>query len=178
MTSRSFTYVVTCTVLVLFATGCRSSRSKQAQPSRHAAATLRQSLDVLIEEGNPSEMQPRQYAFRCELRDYMERDLPKRFARYGFDVHVIRQHKERPDAARHLLVIHYDAYNPGSAAARFAVGFGAGAASLDLSMSLYQGRAVALSWKDGCGTSGHWSRIINKLDDNMGKKLQSVYQMR
>lgn len=178
MTFRSFASVVACTSLVLLAAGCRSSRAGQAEPSRRAAAVPRQALDVLIEEGKPSDMQPRQYTFRCELRDYMERDLPRRLARYGFDVRMIRQRGEHTDAARHLLVVHYDAYNPGSSAARIVVGYGAGAASLDMSMSLYQGGAVVLTWKDGCGTSGHWSRIINKLDDNLGKKLQAFYQKR
>lgn len=178
MTFRTFAYVMTCSSLVLFAAGCRSSRAGQTEPSRRAAAAPRQALDVLIEEGKPSDMQPRQYTFRCELRDYMERDLPRRLARYGFDARMIRQRGEHTDAARHLLVVHYDSYNPGSSAARIVVGYGAGAASLDMSMSLYQGETVALAWKDGCGTSGHWTRIINKLDDNLGKKLQAFYQKR
>jgi len=177
MTIRSFAYVVACASLVMVAAGCRSSRAGHAESSRLSAVAVRQALDVLIEEGKPSEMQSKQYEYRCELRDYMERDLPRRLARYGFDVRMIRQRGEQT-AGRHLLVVHYDAYNPGSSAARIVVGYGAGAASLDMSMCLFQGEAVVMSWKDGCGTSGHWSRIINKLDDNMGKKLQAFYQKR
>jgi hypothetical protein len=181
MTVRSLAFAVTCTSLFLFAAGCRSPHEGRAeQAPKPAAASVRQPLDVLIEEGRPSEMEARQYGYRLELRDAMERDLPRRLARYGFDARMIRQRSEHggPAGGRHLLVVHYDAYNPGSAGARIAVGFGAGAASLDMSMTLHQGGAPVLSWKDGCGTSGHWSRIINKLDDNMGKKLQAFYQKR
>jgi hypothetical protein len=133
----------------------------------------RQSLDVLIEEGSAAAMEPRQYQYRCELRDYMRTELPRRFARYGFDVRMLSQRSEYQAAGGgKLLVVRYDAYNPGSNAARLVVGFGAGACSLDLTATLYQGEAVALTWKDGCGTSGHWSRLVNKLDDNMAKKLR------
>lgn len=161
---------------VLVSAGCRSA----AAGGTGATPAVRQALDVLIEEGNPSDMQERQYGYRVELRNYMERELPRRFARYGFDVRMIRQRSEYNGTAdgRNLLVVHYDSYNPGSAAARMTIGYGAGAASLDMTMTLYQGDAVVLSWKDGCGTSGHWSRIINKLDDNMGRKLQAFYQQR
>ncbi len=136
-------------------------------------------MDVLIQEGDVSDMQTQQYKYRQELRAYMERDLPRRFSRYGFDVKILRQLSEHQSAeGRYLLTIHYDAYNPGSAAARYTVGFGAGAASLDLSATLQKNSAAELSWKDGCGTSGHWSRIVNKLDDNMAKKLREFFSKR
>jgi len=176
MNVRPLTFAVVCTSLFLLASGCHSPRAARSA----AAVSAQHQLDVLIEEGSPADMQERQYRYRLELRNYMERELPRRFSRYGLAARIIRQRSEYAGAAggRHLLVVHYDAYNPGSAGARIAVGFGAGAASLDMSMTLYQGEAPALSWKDGCGTSGHWSRIINKLDDNMGKKLQAFYQQR
>lgn len=176
MTFRPLAFVLVCTSLFLFASGCRSQRAAQSA----AAVSAHHQLDVLIEEGQPADMQERQYRYRLELRNYMERELPRRFARYGFAARIIRQRTEYAGAAggRSLLVVRYDSYNPGSAGARIAFGFGAGAASLDMSMALYQGDAPVLSWKDGCGTSGHWSRIINKLDDNMGKKLQAFYQQR
>mgnify|MGYP001769574948 CR=1 FL=1 len=109
----------------------------------------------------------------------MEKELPRRFSRYNIDARLVNQQNEHlPGPGRSLLIIRYDSYNPGSAAARYTVGYGAGAASLDLTASLYQNNAAVLTWKDGCGTSGHWSRIINKLDDNMGKKLGEFFAQR
>lgn len=160
--------------LLLFAAGCRTT---EAGPRGSAA---RQALDVLIEEGQASEMEARQYQYRCEVRDQMERDLPGRFARGGLDVRMIRQRSEHAAAAAgtHLLVVHYNSYNPGSTAARIVVGFGAGAASLDLSATLFDGNTQLLTWKDGCGTSGHWSRVVRKLNDNMAAKLRAFYASR
>jgi len=181
MSFRSATFALACTSLLFFAAGCHhTARAGRAEPSKRTAVSIHQQLDVLIEEGKPNEMEQRQYAYRLELRNYMEKELPRRFARCGFDVHIIRQRSEYIGsiAGRHLLVVHYDSYNPGSTAARIAVGFGAGAASLDMSMTLFQGDTAALSWKDGCGTSEHWSRIINKLDENMARKLQTFYERR
>ena len=181
MSLRSLTFSLASLSLALVLAGCHHTpRAGQAQPSGRTVVNLRQQLDVLVEEGNPAEMEARQYQYRLEVRNYMERELPRRLARYGFEARVLRQRSEYAGAAggRHLLVVHYDSYNPGSSAARVVVGFGAGAASLDMSMTLFQGDAAPQTWKDGCGTSGHWSRIVNKLDDNMGKKLQTFYRQR
>ena len=156
-----------CAILPLF-TGCRSSR---------VAVGPLQPIDVLTEEGKPGEMQERQYRYRTEVRDYMERELPRRFARYGLDARMIRDRgSHAPEGGRHLLVVQYLSYNPGSSAARIVVGFGAGAAALDIQASLFDGQKELLSWKDGCGTSGHWSRLVNKLDANMGARLQTFYR--
>lgn len=151
-------------------TGCRSAR---------VAAGPRQPLDVLIEEGKPDEMQERQYRYRTEVRDYMERDLPRRFSRYGIEARMIRDRGSyAPGGGRHLLVVQYLSYNPGSSAARIVVGFGAGAAALNIQARLLDGQKELLSWQDGCGTSGHWSRLVNKLDANMGARLQTFYRQR
>ena len=175
MSLRHLTFFVIGLASVLMFAGCRSSRANSPSVPQGS----RTALDVLIQEGSAADMQDRQYKYRQELRAYMERDLPRRFARYGFDVKILRQPGEyQPTLGHHLLTIRYDAYNPGSAAARYTVGYGAGAASLDLTASLQKGNAPALSWKDGCGTSGHWSRIVNKLDDNMAKKLREVFANR
>lgn len=176
MSLRKGWLMLGCLLLVLLATGCRTREGRVAV----ATHTPRRPLDVLIEEGNPADMAARQYQFRQELRDYMKRDLPRRLARYGMDARMIDQRSAYNAAAdgRDLLVIHYDSYNPGSSAARMVVGFGAGAAALDISLSLYNGSNLRLEWKDGRGTSGHWSRIVNRLDEDMSKKLQTFYQQR
>jgi len=171
-------YVAACAALC-FSAACRTSRGDGTRATASAIPAARQTLDVLIEEGDPASMEPRQYRYRCEVRDYMRTELPRRFARYGFAVRLLNNRAEHaPDSGVHLLVIRYDSYNPGSAAARMTVGFGAGAASLDLTATLYAAGAPALVWKEGCGTSGHWSRIVNKLDDNMAKKLRAHFAQR
>lgn len=170
---QRFILALGCLVLVCGAVGCRTA-------NRGVPAGPRRALDVLIEEGNPAEMEAQQYQFRVELRNYMKRELPRRFARYGMDARMISERAETAATGdgRDLLVVHYVSYNPGSSAARMVVGYGAGAAALDISATLYRSGQEVLAWSDGCGTSGHWSRLINKLDDNMGKKLNLFYAQR
>ena len=162
-----------CLALVCGVVGCRTADGG-------AVAGPRRPLDVLIEEGNPAEMGAKQYQFRVEIRDYMKRELPRRLARYGMDVRMVGDRAETAAAGdgRDLLVVRYVSYNPGSSAARIVVGYGAGAAALDISLALHRGGQQLLAWTDGCGTSGHWSRIVNKLDDNLGKKLREFYAQR
>ena len=130
-------------------------------------------MAVLIEEGDASTMDARQYQYRVELRKYMEQTLPKKLARHGIDGRIIQARSESGTGP--LLVIRYDRYNPGKTAARMIIGWGAGAASLDITATLQQGGKTLLSWTDGCGTSEHWSRLVNKLNDNMVLKLKGYY---
>lgn len=172
MMIRSLVYVSLLSVLCFVSSACRSAGPAQGG----GGGGGRQSLDVLIEEGSVAEMTEKQYSLRRELRVAMERDLPRRLARQGFDMRLITSPTQNTGTATDapLLIIRYEAYNPGSSAARMWVGYGAGAASLDISMTLGKGGKEIATWKDGCGTSQHWSRIINTLDDRMAKKVRTL----
>jgi hypothetical protein len=171
MMIRSLVYVSLLSVLCFVSSACRS-----AGPAQGGGSGIRQSLDVLIEEGSGAELTDKQYGLRRELRTYMERDLPRRLSRQGLEMRLITSPTQNTGAATDspLLIIRYEAYNPGSSAARMWVGYGAGAASLDISMTLGKGGKVIETWKDGCGTSQHWSRIINTLDDRLSKKVRTL----
>ncbi len=171
MKIQSLVYVSLLSVLCFFSSACRS-----AGPAQGGGGGGRQSLDVLIEEGSAAEMTDKQFGFRRELRTYMERDLPRRLARQGFDMRLLTSATQNTgkESDAPLLIIRYEAYNPGSSAARMWVGYGAGAASLDISMTLGKGGKIIETWKDGCGTSQHWSRIINTLDDRLSKKVRTL----
>jgi hypothetical protein len=41
-------------------------------------------------------------------------------------------------------------------------------------MSLCKAGKEIQGWKDGCGTSQHWSRIINTLDDRLTKRTKEL----
>jgi hypothetical protein len=173
MKLKSLVYVSLLSVLCFMTSACRTTAPAQ---SSGGGGGGRQSLDVLIEEGSGAEMTEKQYSIRRELRTYMERDLPRRFARQNIDMRLITSPTQNTGTATDspLLIIRYEAYNPGSTAARMIVGYGAGAASLDISMTLGKGGKEIETWKDGCGTSQHWSRIINTLDDRMTKKVRTL----
>ena len=169
MTIRTLAVASLLSLLCFASSSCRTTGAAQGGSGK-------QPLDVLIEEGAPAEMTDKQYGLRRELRTYMERDLPRRLARQGFDMRLITSATQNTgkETDAPLLIIRYEAYNPGSSAARMWVGSGAGAASLDISMTLGKGGKEIETWKDGCGTSQHWSRIINTLDDRMAKKVRTL----
>lgn len=177
MMFRTIVYVSALACLCFFSSACRSASPSASSASQGRVVNSgRQALDVLIEEGTPAEMTEKQYGFRKELRAYMERDLPRRLARQGIDMRLITSPSQNTGAATDapLLIIRYEAYNPGSSAARMWVGYGAGAASLDISMTLGKAGKEVQTWKDGCGTSQHWSRIINTLDDRLSKRVKEL----
>lgn len=137
----------------------------------------RRQLVLAIEEGDPNELGVTQYNQRVQLRDYMRADLVKRLDEAGFNVVEVAssaEYAQYPGAQ--LLVVHYDNYDPGSAAARVMVGFGAGSCSLDLSAYLYDGERLLDSWRDGRASSMAWGKVVKKLDQEMVKRVRAVLQ--
>lgn len=135
-------------------------------------------VDILIEPGDPAQLTPKQYEQRLDLKNYMVRTLPVKLGRHGIEGRIIGEKSDYAGEGRQLLVIRYLRYNPGATAARIIVGFGAGAASLDLSCELLDGDRQVLAWEDGCGTSENWQRLVNKLNDNTVLKLKAHYGLR
>ena len=174
---QNIVYVSAIALLCVCSSACRSSRAATASDSSYRSTSLgRLQLDVLIDEGSAAELTAKQHGFRQELRAAMERDLPRRMARQGIDMRLITSLSQNTGVAGSapLLIIRYEAYNPGSSAARMWVGYGAGAASLDISMSLCKEGKEIQGWKDGVGTSQHWSRIINTLDDHLTRRTKEL----
>lgn len=143
-----------------------------------AASAAGPALDVLIEEGDPSQLAAKAYQQRADLKNYMVRTLPVKMQRHGIEARIIADRSEYAGDGRQLLVVRYDRYNPGATAARIIVGFGAGAASLDVTHALYDGDKTIMTWADGCGTSEHWQRLVNKINDNAVIKLKEHYGLR
>ena len=135
-------------------------------------------IDVLIDTGDSTQLTPKQVEQRADLKNYMVRTLPVKLGRHGIEGRIIADKSEYAGGDRHLLVVRYERYNPGATAARMIIGFGAGAASLDISCELLDGDRQLLAWEDGCGTSEHWQRLVNKLNDNNVLKLKAHYGLR
>lgn len=143
-----------------------------------AAAAAGPAIDILIEPGDSAQLTPKQYEQRLDLKNYMVRTLPVKMQRHGIEGRIIGEKSDYAGEGRQLLVVRYVRYNPGATAARIIVGFGAGAASLDVTHALYDGDKSILTWTDGCGTSEHWQRLVNKINDNAVIKLKEHYGLR
>ncbi len=155
-------------VLLVVVSGCARSA-----PAPNSSGGEKIEIMLLSHRGDPATMSERDYQFRIEVGQWMERDLLNMLRRSGYEAQQIIARKEfSPKAGRYLLEVTIDKYNPGSSAARIVVGFGAGAASLDnsyaLSATLQQ---PVLSWSDGVGTSQHWNRLPRTLNERAVKKV-------
>ena len=155
-------------LLAVVISGC--ARSSASAPV--AAGGEKVEIVLLSHRGDPATMNERQYQFRVEVGEWMERDLLNQLRRSGYETRQITSRSDfTPKADRYLLEVTIDGYNPGSSAARIVVGFGAGAASLDNSYALSAGQQPLLTWSDGVGTSQHWTRLPRTLNERAVKKL-------
>jgi hypothetical protein len=158
-------WLVACMVLIA---GC-------ARVPRAPLSDTGQKIEIMVfsDRGSPAEMTERQYKYRIEVGQYMERDLINRLSRSGYEAKLINSKDEfEPSVGRYLLTVKMVSYNPGSSAARILVGFGAGAASLDNKYEFYgAGSEPIMAWDDGVGTSEHWSRLPKKLNANTVKRI-------
>lgn len=153
---------------VVVAAGCASAPRAPVTADGKKTAIL-----ILSDRGNPAEMNERQFQFRNEVGQWMEKDLVNQLTRAGYDAKLIKAKDEfAAGAGRYLLTVKITGYNPGSSAARMLVGFGAGSASLDNHYELCgaDGKAVA-AWDDGCGTSEHWSKMPRRLNANTVRRV-------
>ncbi len=165
---KKWRFAMMLMVLVALTSGCAKGAPA---PTSHGGEKVE--ILLLSHRGEPATMSERDYQFRIEVGQWMERDLLNMLRRSGYEAQQIMARKEfSPKAGRYLLEVTIDKYNPGSSAARIVVGFGAGAASLDnsyvLSATLQQ---PVLSWSDGVGTSQHWNRLPRTLNERAVKKV-------
>ncbi len=161
--------IVMCLVLfVMLVAGC-------ATAPRSVLTDVGEKIEIIVfsDRGNPAEMGERQYKYRIEVGQYMERDLINRLRRSGYEATLINSKDEfKARKGRYLLTVRIVSYNPGSSAARIIVGFGAGAASLDNQYELYgAGPQPLMTWDDSVGTSAHWTKLPKKLNANAVKKI-------
>lgn len=133
-------------------------------------------LVVLTLDGDLPGQTPDQVAALESVINWMDRDIIKQLKRAGFNASLIKNKSEYSKNDGNLLVVDVDRYNPGSAALRIMVGFGAGAASLDLDYKLYNPQGVMIyDWKDGVGSSRGSNYCAQTLNLHAKEKLVSYF---
>lgn len=110
-----------------------------------------------------------------QMADRMKRDLINVLERRGgYKARLLGAADEfKQDQGEYLLNVRIVRYRSGSKAARIVVGFGAGAAALDIHYEFTDphGRTL-LSKDDGVGTSMDWQRLARKLNENILAAIQ------
>ncbi len=159
-------------LLVLFITLASGCVTTKAPNQSTEAVTSDGMISVLSLRGDTSSMTEDQVVELQRVGTWMDRDIIKQLKRAGYSAKLL---KSRGDFSRagHLLVISVDNFNPGNRAARVFVGFGAGAASLDLDYQLINSRNKRVArWKDGVGSSKGGTYCAQTLNRNTIKQLK------
>ncbi|MDT8389236.1 MAG: DUF4410 domain-containing protein [Lentisphaeria bacterium] len=156
---------------LMILSGCAGSGGK-AVPLTATGVPIH--IDVLSDRGDPSTMEEKQWRYRNEVGAYMEPNLVRRLGDYKFSSALIQQESDfKKQPGTYLLKVSITSYNPGSAAARIMVGYGAGACSLDCEYELIDAQGQSLmKWTDGIGTSGDWRRLPVALNKRNGQKIR------
>lgn len=144
---RRIAIILSLTLLLGLTGGCVK---KRAEVNPRVAKTI----TVLTLDGNlPNQTADQQRELKMVI-DWMDRDIVKIMKQSGLQPVLIKDMREyRPEMGK-LLVVDVDKFNAGNRAARAFVGFGAGAASLDLNYKLVDESGAPLSeWHDGVGSS-------------------------
>jgi hypothetical protein len=125
---------------------------------------------VLTDRNITENMDAKYLQSRNQLADWWEVDLNNKLKNHGgYDVKLIRNRDEfiaGPDT--YLLISKIIQYNPGSASARFWVGFGAGYCSMDLHNELFgvDGKQI-FAKDDHISSAVSWKKMVRKLNENI-----------
>ncbi len=104
-----------------------------------------------------------------QLGDFMENDLINRLKNTGYNAEL--DNKDEPAApapGKYVMTVKVVKYNPGSAAARVMVGYGAGTCSLDLHYELKgEAEEPVVSKDHGRASSNDWRDSAVRLNKEM-----------
>lgn len=139
--------ILSLTLLLGLTGGCVKKRA-EVNPQ------VTKTIAVLTLDGNlPNQTADQDRELKIVI-DWMDRDLIKNMKQAGFQPVLIKDRQEYKPEMGKLLEVDVDKFNAGNRAARAFVGFGAGAASLDLTYRLLDESGAPLSeWRDGVGSS-------------------------
>jgi len=130
---------------------------------------------VLTLDGNLQGQTDDQVAALQSVLRWMDRDIINNLKRSGYNAILIKEKKDYTASMGKLLTIDVEDFNAGSRAARAFVGFGAGAASLDLDYHfLDESGHLIEEWKDGVGSSKGGTYCAQTLNRNAIEKITAL----
>lgn len=136
---------------IFFLIGCISGcGQKKTDPN----PSVVRDITVLTLDGDVSGLTADQARELGNTVTWMDRDIIKNLNKAGFRAVLIKSIHDHKAEMGKLLIAEVERFNAGNRAARALVGFGAGAASLDLRYKLLDERGSTLAeWRDGVGSS-------------------------
>ena len=159
-------------LLIGLAGGCTRNATETATAVKPQAGTR---LAVLTLDGNLPGQTADQARELDMVMQWMDRDIVKILEKAGYQPMLIKdKQRYRPEMGK-LLVIDVERFNAGNRAARAFVGFGAGAASLDLSYRLlHENGSLISEWRDGVGSSKGGTYCAQTLNRRALEKVNGI----
>ena len=129
----------------------------------------RYDIVLLLDNGITENLDPDKIEQYQQVAEWMSNDLLWMLKKAGYQAQQIDSREQFSSASgKYLLTVRLQEYNAGSKAARMFIGFGAGSTSLDIFYELYgKSPDPLLSRDNGYGSSIAWTKIIQKLDQEM-----------
>lgn len=158
---KQLTLILSLVLMVGLTGGCGKNGTKQAEIKPQAGTKIA----VLTLDGDLAGQTADQARELDMVMQWMDRDIIKIMRQAGFEPVLIKEMQGYKSDMGKLLVIEVERFNAGNRAARAFVGFGAGAASLDLGYKLLDENGALLSeWRDGVGSSKGGTYCAQTLD--------------
>ena len=146
-------------LFTLLATACGGAGKGPVQPNGQKVAI------VLEADRNLTGLEEARATQVNQLADFQEGDLLALLLKAGYEPARGTDAGAQPGPGRYLLKTKIVKYNPGSAAARMWVGFGAGAAALDLHYDLIGPNGTAYTQGDLHVASGRdWRKAARRVN--------------
>ena len=136
------------------------------------ASKKRQPMQVFINFSGLDENAKAKTKQMEQLTNFIKQDLKRKLKKL-YDVSFVTDPSATTPENGLFMVYNIIKYNPGSTAARYLVGFGAGSCSLDIKYEILQDNNSILLKEDGCGSSRGWRKCVVKLNKNIQKNLKT-----
>lgn len=146
--------------LAFLLSGCASAPKAPRGPGGEKIA-VELSVDggwEQIDESNANQVSQRR-----QLVNFIRTETVRQLSGSGYDANLLDSAKG-PKAGARQLKLRVVNYNPGSAAARMLVGFGAGAATLDISAEYKDGSKLLLSTNKSVASGTDWRKNVRKIN--------------
>lgn len=156
--------IIVLLMLLLPLVGCNQPQKAAVQANGNQYV-----VKFLIDAGVTSDLTAQQAQGQRQVASWMEHDLLQLLTRAGYTAAPINSSADfKGGSGAYLLQVRIANYNPGSKAARMLVGYGAGAASLDIEYQIYNGQQKQVANRnDGVGSGRDWTYCCRTLNERM-----------
>ncbi len=163
-------------IMLILTFGCKSSQTTKADAANATGGDKK--VYILIDRTLEEESSGREQQQYQQLIFNMERSLQRMLSRAKYKATPIEDKDAYVSSSDNcLVVVKIVKYNPGSAAKRAVIGFGAGTCSLDVNYEIFGENSKSLLNKNtGYASSRDWRYIIEKINAEIRDAVRTTFR--